>query len=73
MWITLSGTFGMGGPAILCIVLLNILRVLRWRDIATIPWDVVFLYGSAAALGKGLAVTGAALFLYELGTHQGEK
>ena len=63
MWITLSGRFGMGGPAILCIVLLNVLRVLRWRDIAAIPWDVVFLYGSAAALGKGLAVTGAALYL----------
>jgi sodium-dependent dicarboxylate transporter 2/3/5 len=63
MWITLSGTFGMGGPAIVCIVALNIIRVLRWRDIASIPWDVVFLYGSAAALGKGLAVTGAALYL----------
>jgi sodium-dependent dicarboxylate transporter 2/3/5 len=63
MWITLSGTFGMGGPAILCIVVLNVVRVLRWRDIAAIPWDVVFLYGSAAALGKGLAVTGAALYL----------
>jgi len=63
MWITLSSRFGMGGPAILCIVLLNVVRVLRWRDIAAIPWDVVFLYGSAAALGKGLAVTGAALYL----------
>jgi len=63
MWITLSDRFGMGGPAIFSIVLLNILRTLRWRDIATIPWDVVFLYGSAAALGKGLAVTGAALYL----------
>jgi sodium-dependent dicarboxylate transporter 2/3/5 len=42
---------------------LNVVRVLRWRDIAGIPWDVVFLYGSAAALGKGLAVTGAALYL----------
>jgi sodium-dependent dicarboxylate transporter 2/3/5 len=63
MWITLSGQFGMGGPAILCIVVLNVIRVLRWRDIAAIPWDVVFLYGSAAALGKGLAVTGAALYL----------
>jgi len=63
MWITLSSRFGMGGPAILCIVLLNVVRVLRWRDISAIPWDVVFLYGSAAALGKGLAVTGAALFL----------
>ena len=63
MWITLSGRLGMGGPAIFSIVLLNVLRVLRWRDIAAIPWDVVFLYGSAAALGKGLAVTGAALYL----------
>ena len=52
MWITLSDRFGMGGPAVLCIVLLNLLRALRWRDIASIPWDVVFLYGSAAALGK---------------------
>ncbi len=63
MWITLSDRFGMGGPAILCIVLLNVIRTLRWRDIAKIPWDVVFLYGSAAAMGKGLAVTGAALYL----------
>jgi sodium-dependent dicarboxylate transporter 2/3/5 len=63
MWITLSGRFGMGGPSIFCIVLLNVIRALRWTDIAAIPWDVVFLYGSAAALGKGLAVTGAALFL----------
>jgi len=63
MWITLSSTFGMGGPVILCIVVLNVLRILRWKDIAAISWDVVFLYASAAALGKGLAVTGAALFL----------
>ncbi len=63
LWVTVSDRYGMGGPVILCIVLLNILRVLRWRDIASIPWDVVFLYASAAALGKGLAVTGAALYL----------
>ncbi len=63
LWVTVSDRYGMGGPVILCIVLLNILRVLRWRDIVGIPWDVVFLYASAAALGKGLAVTGAALYL----------
>ncbi|MFZ0427538.1 MAG: SLC13 family permease [Acidobacteriota bacterium] len=63
LWVTVSDRYGMGGPAILCIVMLNILRVLRWRDIVAIPWDVVFLYASAAALGKGLAVTGAALYL----------
>jgi sodium-dependent dicarboxylate transporter 2/3/5 len=63
LWITSSGTFGMGGPAILCIVALNFLKILRWKDISSISWDVVFLYASAAALGKGLAVTGAALYL----------
>jgi sodium-dependent dicarboxylate transporter 2/3/5 len=63
LWITQSDKLGMGGPVILALVLLNILRVLRWKDIAAIPWDVVFLYASAAALGKGLAVTGAALYL----------
>jgi sodium-dependent dicarboxylate transporter 2/3/5 len=63
MWVTLSDRFGMGGPVILCIVVLNVLGILRWKDISTISWDVVFLYASAAALGKGLAVTGAALFL----------
>ncbi len=63
LWITTSDIFGMGGPIILCLVVLNILRILRWRDIAQIPWDVVALYASACALGKGLAVTGAALFL----------
>jgi sodium-dependent dicarboxylate transporter 2/3/5 len=63
LWITASDKYGMGGPVILCLVGLNILRVIRWRDIAGIPWDVVALYASACALGKGLAVTGAALYL----------
>lgn len=63
LWITASDKYGMGGPVILCIVALNVLRVIRWRDVAAIPWDVVALYASACALGKGLAVSGAALYL----------
>jgi sodium-dependent dicarboxylate transporter 2/3/5 len=63
LWITTSDIYGMGGPVILAIVFLNIFRVLRWRDITGIPWDVVALYASACALGKGLAATGAALYL----------
>ncbi len=63
MWITVSDRFGMGGPVILWLVALNMLRILSWRDITAIPWDVVFLYASAAALGKGIAVTGAGLYL----------
>lgn len=63
LWITASDIFGMGGPVILALVALNIFRVLRWRDIVKIQWEVVALYASACALGKGLAVTGAALFI----------
>ncbi len=63
LWSTLSGRFGMGGPTLLCIVLLNVLGILRWRDINRIHWDVVALYGAATAMGYGLATTGAALWL----------
>jgi di/tricarboxylate transporter len=61
--VTGSDIFGMGGPAILAIVLLNAFRIISWRDISKIHWEVVALYASACAFGKGLAVTGGALYL----------
>ncbi|MCP4571422.1 MAG: response regulator [bacterium] len=63
LWITKSDELGMGGPVIMALVLLNVFRILRWRDVATIHWEVVALYASACALGKGLAVTGGALYI----------
>ena len=63
LWITGGDWLGMGGPVIAGIVLLNILRILRWKDVATIHWEVVALYASASALGVGLAETGAALYM----------
>ena len=63
LWIGASDTFGMGGPIILGLVALNIMRILKWRDITSIHWEVVALYASASAMGKGLAETGAALYL----------
>ncbi len=63
LWIFGSERFGMGGPILLGLVLLNLLGVMKWREITLIHWDVVFLYAGASALGKGLAVTGGALFL----------
>ncbi|MBN1590723.1 MAG: anion permease [Pirellulales bacterium] len=63
LWAGWSSRFGMGGPALLCIVLLNVLGILRWRDINRIHWDVVALYAAATAMGYGLATTGAALWL----------
>ena len=63
LWVGASDTFGMGGPIILGLVALNVMRILKWRDITSIHWEVVALYASASALGKGLAETGAALYL----------
>ncbi|MEE9443756.1 MAG: SLC13 family permease [candidate division Zixibacteria bacterium] len=63
LWIGASDTFGMGGPIILGLVALNIMRILKWRDFTSIHWEVIALYASASALGKGLAETGGALFL----------
>ncbi len=63
LWSTLSGIFGMGGPVLLSLVLLNLLGILRWKDINGIHLDVVALYAAASAMGYGLAATGAALWL----------
>ncbi len=63
LWITAGSTLGMGGPVVLGLVLLNLFRVLTWRDVAGIQWEVVALYAAACAMGKGLAVTGAALYM----------
>ena len=63
LWVGFSDKVGMGGPVILCLVLLNILGILRWKDINGISWDVVALYAAASAMGVGLASTGAALWL----------
>jgi sodium-dependent dicarboxylate transporter 2/3/5 len=63
LWITSSSWLGMGGPVILGLILLNIFRVLTWKDMASIHWEVVMLYAGASALGKALSSPGAALCL----------
>jgi sodium-dependent dicarboxylate transporter 2/3/5 len=63
LWVTQSRSLGMGGPVILGLVLLNVFRILPWKDMQNIHWEVVLLYAGATAIGAGLASTGAALFL----------
>lgn len=63
LWSFFSDSYGMGGPVLLCLVLMNILGIMRWKDINSIHWDVVALYAAASAMGYGLATTGAALWL----------
>ncbi|MEW6079194.1 MAG: SLC13 family permease [Thermodesulfobacteriota bacterium] len=62
-WTLAGGTYGLGGPAVLALVILNLAGVLRWRDINRINWDVIAIYAGACAMGTGLASTGAALWL----------
>ena len=66
LWITASGSLGLGGPVVLGIVLLNIFRILPWKDMQGIHWEVVFLYAGATAIGAGLASTGAALYMADV-------
>ncbi len=63
LWITMSGSLGMGGPVLLGIVLMAAFKLVTWRDINKISWDVVALYASACAVGLGLSYTGASLWL----------
>jgi len=62
-WVFLSDRFGMGGPVLFGLLLMSVFRIVRWKDITHISWDVVALYAAATALGKGLAVTGTALYI----------
>ncbi|MFP4529406.1 MAG: SLC13 family permease [Candidatus Kapaibacterium sp.] len=63
LWVTMSDKFGLGGPVILALVLLNIFRIIGWKDVRKIQWEVVALYAAATCMGKGLATTGGALFI----------
>lgn len=63
LWITMSDVLGMGGPVIFAIVALNFFRILSWKNIAKIQWEVVALYAAATAMGAGLAITGGALYI----------
>ena len=63
LWLTMSDVLGMGGPVILGLVALAVLRILAWRDVNRISWDVVALYASAIAISSGLAHTGAATWM----------
>ncbi|MCD6364324.1 MAG: anion permease [Planctomycetes bacterium] len=64
LWILASDRFGLGGPCVFGVVLMLVLKIIRWKDIQTkVRFDVVGLYAAACAMGVGLKMTGAALWL----------
>ena len=64
LWISASGIFGLGGPCVFGVILMLVLRIITWKDIQThVRFDVVGLYAAACAMGVGLKMTGASLWL----------
>jgi len=64
LWIALGEEFGLGGPTLFAVVLMMIFRIVTWEDIQhRVHFDVVGLYAAACAIGKGLTLTGGALWM----------
>ena len=64
LWILAGEEVGLGGPALLALVIPVLLRVTEWRKIlGRISWDAWFMYCGALTLGALLRDSGGALWL----------
>ncbi len=64
LWILGSSELGLGGPAMLALLVPVVFKVTPWRTIlGGISWDAWFMYCGALTLGTLLQETGAALWL----------
>lgn len=64
LWITCSKTLGLGGPALLALLIPIIFRIVKWKKVlANISWNAWFMYCGALTMGALLKSSGAALWL----------
>jgi len=64
LWILGGEAVGLGGPALLALVIPVVLRIVEWKRILSlISWDAWFMYCGALTLGALLKESGAALWL----------
>jgi sodium-dependent dicarboxylate transporter 2/3/5 len=71
LWIFGGHDLGLGGPALLALLIPVVFRVTEWRKILSgISWDAWFMYCGALTLGALLKESGAAMWLAQsvLGT-----
>lgn len=80
LWIFGGHALGLGGPALLALLIPVIFRITPWNTILKgISWDAWFMYCGALTLGALLKDSGAALwmaktalkFMHEIGIYQG--
>jgi solute carrier family 13 (sodium-dependent dicarboxylate transporter), member 2/3/5 len=63
-WIVLGEEFGLASIALSAVVLLFVLRLVRWRDIeGYVNWGLILMYGGAICLGSALNRSGASAWL----------
>jgi len=64
LWIFFSKQLGLGGPALLALLIPVLFRTTSWNKILHgISWDAWFMYCGALTLGELLKVSGAAFWL----------
>ena len=63
-WIFGSDTYGLGGPAILGLVLMFLFNIVKWPDVNNqVSWGIVWMYAAAVAMGSLILDSGAGLWL----------
>ncbi|MBI4949673.1 MAG: DASS family sodium-coupled anion symporter, partial [Deltaproteobacteria bacterium] len=73
-WIIFGENLGLATVALISVVVLFILRLVRWKDIEEyVNWGIILMYGGAIVLGAALDKSGAASWLvhYILGNWTG--
>ncbi len=64
LWILQGEELGLGGPALLALIIPVIFKTTKWKDILKgISWDAWFMYCGALTLGVLLKESGGALWL----------
>ncbi len=64
LWIFASSSLGLGGPALLALLIPVVFRTTNWQKIlGGISWDAWFMYCGALTLGALLKESGAAMWL----------
>jgi sodium-dependent dicarboxylate transporter 2/3/5 len=60
-WVFLGSSIGLASISLASVVLLFILKLVRWKDIEEyVNWGIILMYGGAIILGKALGESGAA-------------
>jgi sodium-dependent dicarboxylate transporter 2/3/5 len=67
LWIFGGHDLGLGGPALLALIIPVVFKIADWKQILSgISWDAWFMYCGALTLGALLKETGAALWLAQI-------